>query len=103
MAGYRYHCGECDHRTAWLTESQGEEQHLQHYLSRHAGILPGGWKESAPPSASKGGGGGCVGVLVGLFLIMMLASTCEAGAATSPVGDSTGTVIVEEYQRDLRR
>ncbi|ASO21129.1 hypothetical protein FHR81_002096 [Actinoalloteichus hoggarensis] len=99
--GYRYHCGECDHRTAWLTESQGEEQHLQHYLSRHSGILPGGWKESAPPRTG-GGAGGCLGVLGGVFLILVLASTCEAGAAVPPAGGSSVSLTVE-HRLDLLR
>ncbi|WP_329491082.1 hypothetical protein OG618_32030 [Kitasatospora sp. NBC_01246] len=42
---YRYWCGECSSRTAWLGESEGERQQVEHYAKRHPGIPPGGQVE----------------------------------------------------------
>lgn len=43
---YRYHCGECRHITDWMTESQAEDAHIEHYLLRHPGIPSGGQVET---------------------------------------------------------
>lgn len=35
---YRHWCGECSYKTAWLSESQSEEQQIQHYAKQHPGV-----------------------------------------------------------------
>ena len=80
-ANYRYWCGECHYRTTWLTESQGAEQQLRHYVKSHPGIEPGGHVEIRKRS---GGGLGCV-LLIGLFfVVLMLAATCQRQPASAP-------------------
>lgn len=37
---YRHRCGECGHRTAWGTESRGEQAIETHYAHRHPHIAP---------------------------------------------------------------
>lgn len=43
---YRYRCGECGHRTAWGSESRGEQAIETHYGRSHPHVVPGGWSSS---------------------------------------------------------
>ena len=91
-ANYRYWCGECHYRTPWLTESQGADQQLEHYVRRHPGIEPGGRVEVRTGS---GGGVGCLALVGLLFLVLLLAATCQqsqsdGAAATSVSSHSRG-------------
>ncbi|MER8185238.1 hypothetical protein [Kitasatospora sp. NPDC094015] len=79
---YRYWCGECGFKTAWLTESQGADQQIEHYAKHHPGILPGGQVETnqrSPVSQSGGGGcgSGCLQVAGVLLLLLVLAAACH--------------------------
>ncbi|MFD2419949.1 hypothetical protein [Amycolatopsis pigmentata] len=78
---YRYWCGECGYHTPWLTESQGADAQMTHYIQRHPGIPPGGRVEFRQRPT---GGGGCLGVVAALFLILLLASTCQHGSQSAP-------------------
>ena len=78
-ANYRYWCGECHYRTPWLTESEGADQQDRHYAQRHPGIVPGGRVEVR---RSSGGGTGCLAVVGLLFLVLLLAATCQDGQSS---------------------
>jgi len=83
MSGnYRYWCGECGYRTAWVTESDGAGAQEIHYASKHPGIVPGGRVESNHGRKS-GGAAGCLGVLGGLVLVLVLVSMCGAPSQRS--------------------
>ena len=73
-ANYRYWCGECRHRTPWLTESQGADQHWTHYAQHHPGIPAGGRVEIR---RSSGSGAGCLALIGLLFVLLLLAATCQ--------------------------
>lgn len=73
MAGsYRHRCGECGHRTAWGSESQGEQAIETHYAHRHPHILPGGVVEFR--KGSSGCGSGCLIALGIVVLLLIIAS-----------------------------
>jgi hypothetical protein len=72
---YRYWCGECGYRTPWLSESQGEELQIEHYIRRHPGVPPGGTVEVN--RRNPDGGHGCL-VLLGIVLLLLLvAASCH--------------------------
>ncbi|AOS64094.1 hypothetical protein [Actinoalloteichus hymeniacidonis] len=97
MSGsYRYRCGECDHRTPWLGESEGEQRHLDHYIERHPGVLPGGTTEYNPYRGPSSGRGGCVGPIGAIFLVIMLLATCDDQMSASGGGTPDGSTIVRE-------
>jgi hypothetical protein len=80
-ANYRYWCRECRYRTPWLTDSQGAQQRLDHYAQRHPGIPSGGRIEVRD---DPNNGIGCL-LLVGLlFLILLVASTCQYQSTSPP-------------------
>jgi hypothetical protein len=81
-ANYRYWCGECRYRTGWLTESQGAEQQERHHDARHPDVAPGGRVEIRQRASN---GIGCLGVVGVLFLILLLASTCQKKATSAPM------------------
>ncbi|ASR35546.1 hypothetical protein BAY61_11675 [Prauserella marina] len=89
---FRYWCGECNHRTAWLPESEGVSQHGRHYLRQHPGIEPGGGFEI---QKSRDGGGGCLAVIVSLFLILIFAATCEGEAGSTPERPTVADVFID--------
>ncbi|MEV8100743.1 hypothetical protein [Kitasatospora sp. NPDC085879] len=66
---YRYWCGECGFKTAWLGESQGEQRLVEHYAKQHPGIRPGGQVESRRKRPD--GGSGCA-LVVGLVVLMLI-------------------------------
>jgi hypothetical protein len=72
---YRYWCGECGFRTAWLNESQGQERQIEHYARRHPGIDPGGHVEvnRRRPGAARG----CAKALGLVVLLLILAASCH--------------------------
>ncbi len=82
-AKFRHWCGECGHKTPWLTESQSIEQHENHYLCRHPGIEPGGGFEIRRTTTR--GRGGCLPVIVAFFLLLWVAATCDDQARSAPV------------------
>ncbi|WP_354644636.1 hypothetical protein [Kitasatospora camelliae] len=67
---YRYWCGECGFKTAWLGESQGEQQQVEHYAKQHPGIPPGGQVETR--RRGPDGGGGCTALAVGIVLLLLI-------------------------------
>ncbi|MEV4612468.1 hypothetical protein AB0K43_07695 [Kitasatospora sp. NPDC049258] len=71
---YRYWCGECGFRTAWLGESQGEQQQIEHYAKQHPGIPPGGQVETNRKRPD--GGGGCLPA-AGIILLLVVAAACH--------------------------
>jgi len=72
---YRYWCGECSFKTAWLSESQGEQQQLGHYAKQHPGIPPGGHVEVN--RKNPGGGIGCFQAMAIAVLLLILAASCH--------------------------
>jgi hypothetical protein len=72
---YRHWCGECGYKTAWLSESQSEEQQIQHYATHHPGIPPGGSVEVNGKDPS--GDIGCLPMLGILVLFLILAASCR--------------------------
>ncbi|WP_354644327.1 hypothetical protein [Kitasatospora camelliae] len=72
---YRYRCGECGFKTGWLSESQGEQQQMEHYSKRHPGLLPGGLVETNHKDPS--GGFGCAEVVGVLVVLLLLAASCR--------------------------
>lgn len=74
---YRLWCGECSFKTGWVTQSQGEEQQIQHYAKHHPGIPPGGSIETKHSEPSGGGGLGCLPMLGILVLFLFLAASCR--------------------------
>jgi hypothetical protein len=81
-ANYRYWCGECHYRTSWLTESEGVEQQLQHYARRHPSVEPGGRVEVRQGSNN---GIGCLTLVGILFLLLLLAPTCQHRSSSAPL------------------
>ncbi|MBT2423287.1 hypothetical protein J7F01_05545 [Streptomyces sp. ISL-22] len=69
---YRYRCGECGHRTAWGSESRGEQAMGTHYARRHRHTAPGGMVEFR--KGSSGSGAGCLIVLAFMVLLLIIAS-----------------------------
>ncbi|MGV9271051.1 hypothetical protein ACWDRR_41170 [Kitasatospora sp. NPDC003701] len=67
---YRYWCGECSFRTAWLDEAEGERQQIEHYGRRHPGTPPGGHVEVG---RSPRGCCGCL-VVAGIALLLLIAA-----------------------------
>ncbi|MEV6208272.1 hypothetical protein [Kitasatospora sp. NPDC051914] len=72
---YRYWCGECGFRTAWLGESEGERQQVEHYRRKHPGIPPGGHVEV--DRKDPGGGLGCLRLVVVAVVLLALAASCR--------------------------
>lgn len=72
---YRYWCGECSFKTSWGTESQGEEEQLRHYDSRHPGVPVGGQVETN--SKNPEGGLGCVPIVGLIILLLIIAASCQ--------------------------
>lgn len=72
---YRHWCGECSYKTAWLSESQSEDQQIQHYAEQHPGIPPGGSVEVNKSDPS--GGLGCLPMLGILVVLLILAASCQ--------------------------
>ncbi len=73
---FRYWCGECGYKTAWLGESEGAEQQLQHYAKQHPDIPPGGRVE-VDRRGRPSGGLGCLAVLGVTMLLLVLAASCH--------------------------
>lgn len=69
---YRYRCGECGFKTSWGTESQGEQQQIDHYASRHPTIAPGGSVEANRKNPS--GSSGCLVFIAIAILLLLIAS-----------------------------
>jgi hypothetical protein len=91
MAGnHRYWCGECGYHTSWITESEGADRQIEHYARRHPDVEPGGWVEFRK---DRGNGVGCLGIVGILFLLLLLASTCQSqkrsASAIDPVAPAT--------------
>ncbi|MBB5868535.1 hypothetical protein F4553_001914 [Allocatelliglobosispora scoriae] len=76
---YRYRCGECEFKTAWLTEFQGAQHQLYHYAQRHPGIPPGGQVEigQESPSPSLDTGNGCLKVIGAVIVLLVLVALCR--------------------------
>lgn len=72
---YRYWCGECGHQTSWLRESEAEQKHIDHYVTEHPGIPPGGRVENREKETEPGSG--CFLVLVVLVLLLVLPAACQ--------------------------
>ncbi|MEU6279937.1 hypothetical protein [Streptomyces sp. NPDC047028] len=72
---YRYWCGECGFRTAWLTQADGERQQIEHYAGKHPGTPPGGHVESA--RRNPDGGPGCLHLLAVVVLLLLIAAACH--------------------------
>ncbi|GAA2228353.1 hypothetical protein [Kitasatospora sp. NPDC001175] len=72
---YRYWCGECSFKTPWLTESQGEQQQIEHYAKRHPGVPPGGHVEV--DRRNPVGGRGCLQMVAIALLLLILAASCR--------------------------
>ncbi|MFD9408094.1 hypothetical protein ACFWBN_13905 [Streptomyces sp. NPDC059989] len=71
---YRHWCGECSHKTAWLSESESEQQLIEHYAKQHPGVLPGG---SFEVNKKDPNGLGCLPMLGILFVLLLLAAQCQ--------------------------
>ncbi|GAA2752713.1 hypothetical protein [Kitasatospora cinereorecta] len=72
---HRYWCGECSHRTPWLTEFAAAQRQIEHYAAEHPGIPPGGHVE-----VDRGGpdrGFGCLHLLGIAILLLVLAAACR--------------------------
>lgn len=92
-ANYRYWCGECHHRTSWQTEAEGADEQVRHYARSHPGIPAGGRVEVRDKTS---GGGGCLAVLGALFLLVLLAPSCQHKAESqSRWGSSTVSSAIE--------
>ncbi|MCP2164815.1 hypothetical protein [Goodfellowiella coeruleoviolacea] len=91
-ANYRYWCGECHYRTPWLTESQGAERQIDHYAQRHPGVPPGGRVEVRQADS----GYGCLALVGGLFLLLVLLSTCSSQARSAPLPASPPTAVTTD-------
>jgi len=72
---YRYWCGECGFKTTWGTESQGEQQQIEHYAHNHPAIAPGGRVETN--RKNPGGGSGCLAFIAIAILLLLLAASCH--------------------------
>lgn len=66
---YRYRCGECGHRTAWKSESQGEHAIDGHYARRHPRIVPGGMVEYR--RGASGGSGWLIVLGIAVLLLII--------------------------------
>ncbi|MFJ6017080.1 hypothetical protein [Streptomyces sp. NPDC092952] len=67
---FRFWCGECGFKTAWLAESEGAQRQLEHYAKHHPGIPAGGHVETNRKNPERNSG--ClraVGVLVLLLIL----------------------------------
>lgn len=71
---YRYWCGECGAKTPWLSESQAEQQHIDHYARRHPEIDPGGHVEV---NRKNPNGLGCLQAVGIVILLLILAASCR--------------------------
>jgi len=69
---YRYWCGECGFKTTWGTESQGEQQQIEHYAHNHPAIAPGGRVETNHKNPS--GGSGCLAFIAVAILLLLFAA-----------------------------
>jgi len=69
---YRHRCGECGYRTAWGSESQGEQALGTHYGRRHPYLAPGGMVEFR--KGSSGAGVGCL-IALGIVTLLLLIAT----------------------------
>lgn len=97
-ANYRYWCGECHYRTSWLTESAGADAQVQHYIQRHPGIEPGGRVE-VRTSSGGGGGIGCLALVGVLFVVLLLAATCQdsqSSGTPAPAAHIRGYLVKTE-------
>lgn len=91
---FRHWCGECDHKTAWLSQSESELAQIDHYAKHHPGIAASGiveWSLRAPSGGRgrpRGGtvkadrsgssaGIGCLPLLGILVLFLFLAASCQ--------------------------
>lgn len=74
-AKYRYCCGECRHRTRWLSESIGAARHREHYAKRHPDIVPGGRVQTRRTHAREGIG--CLVVIAILLAVLLVAASCQ--------------------------
>ncbi|MEV0537099.1 hypothetical protein [Kitasatospora sp. NPDC050463] len=70
---YRYWCGECGFRTAWLSGSEGDRQQIEHYAKRHPGTPPGGHVEVG---RIPDGCCGCLLVAAIALLLLVAAAAC---------------------------
>jgi hypothetical protein len=89
-ANYRYWCGECGYRTSWLSESHGAAQQEAHYTRRHPAIISGGRVEVR---GKRRDGGGCLGLVGALFLVLLLASTCQHQSRSTSMPTSCGSSL----------
>jgi hypothetical protein len=80
-ANYRYWCGECHHRTSWLTESAGAEEQVQHYARHHPGVPTDGRVEVRNKT---GDGGGCLAIVGALLLLVLFAPSCQQQTESQP-------------------
>ncbi|ASU84471.1 hypothetical protein CDO52_18170 [Nocardiopsis gilva YIM 90087] len=74
---YRYRCGECTFKTGWITESEAEDRAVAHYADHHPQLIPGGMVEFNAEKRDSHGCLGCIPVVAILFLLLMIASSCE--------------------------
>ncbi|ARP68928.1 hypothetical protein LK07_03100 [Streptomyces pluripotens] len=72
---YRFWCGECGFMTAWLSQSVGEQEQIEHYARHHPGIDPGGHVEMNRKDPQ--GGIGCLESLVIVIVLLILAASCH--------------------------
>ncbi|MET8573586.1 hypothetical protein [Streptomyces sp. NPDC005012] len=72
---YRYWCGDCGHRTLWLRQSDAEQKHLDHYVTEHPRIAPGGRIEINDKNPE--GVSGSLLVLIALVLLLVLPAACQ--------------------------
>ncbi|MFE3323439.1 hypothetical protein [Streptomyces sp. NPDC059176] len=70
---YRYWCGECGAKTPWISESQVEQEQMDHYARRHPGIQPGGHVEVNRRNPK--GGLGCLGIIAIVVLLLILSAS----------------------------
>ncbi|MFJ7205411.1 hypothetical protein ACIQWR_17935 [Streptomyces sp. NPDC098789] len=73
---YRFWCGECGFKTTWGDPSEAGRQHEDHYTARHPGLPLGGQVETGTKGPAAGGGLGCVGMVVAVVLLLIIAAAC---------------------------
>ncbi|MEV8456979.1 hypothetical protein AB0467_30125 [Streptomyces sp. NPDC052095] len=72
---FRFWCGECGFKTAWLAESEGAQRQLEHYAKQHPGIPAGGHVETN--RKNPGRKSGCLGTVGILVLLLILTAACR--------------------------
>ncbi|MEK8143423.1 hypothetical protein NKH18_18835 [Streptomyces sp. M10(2022)] len=70
---YRYWCGDCGFKTSWGPESQGAEQHLKHYASRHPVST---WGQVEINSRNPRGIG-CAQIAGLIILLLIIVASCQ--------------------------